>query len=263
MPRIRTGGIEAHYESSGAGAPTVCLIHGTGGAGNVWMRQLEDLAGMGRLVAPDLPGHRQSGGEAALSIAQSADFVASFLDALAVRRVVIGGHSMGGAIALQFALTRPDRTIGVILVGTGARLRVLPRLLELLAGEYPEGVRLLMSMALAAGAPADLRTSLHRLTFANPPPVVLRDLQACDAFDVMDRIATIAVPTVAICGEEDQLTPPKYTRFFGEKIVGCRAVVVPGAGHYVQVERPDATTTAMRDLLATVGGGPVLAKSRS
>ena len=254
MPRIQVGGIETNYETSGAGAPTVCLIHGTGGAGNVWMRQLEGLADVARVVAPDLPGHGQSGGEVALTIAESADFVARFLDALAIPRVVIGGHSMGGAIAQQFALTHPGRVAGVILVGTGARLRVLPRLLELLAGTYPEGVRLLVDMGLAAKAPADLRASVHRLTLANPEPVVLRDLQACDAFDVMGRIATIAVPTLALCGEEDQLTPPKYSRFFGEKIRGCRVVVVPGAGHYVQVERPDATTAAMRDFLVAVTG---------
>jgi pimeloyl-ACP methyl ester carboxylesterase len=252
MPRIRIGGNEAHYESSGAGAPTVCLVHGTGGAGNVWVRQLEGLADVAHVVAPDLPGHGQSGGVVARSIAESADFVARFLDALGLPRVIIGGHSMGGAIAQQFAVTHPGRTIGVILVGTGARLRVLPRLLELLAGDYPEGVRLLVQMALASDAPADLRASVHRLTLANHEPVVLRDLQACDAFDVMGRIAEIAVPTLAICGEEDQLTPPKYSRFFGEQIRGCRVAVVPGSGHYVQVERPDATTAALRDFLAAV-----------
>ena len=56
-------------------------------------------------------------------------------------------------------------------------------------------------------------------------------------------------PTLVICGEEDQLTPPKYSRFLGDHIAGARVVVVAGAGHYVQVEQPDETTAAMREFL--------------
>ena len=159
---------------------------------------------------------------------------------------------MGGGIALDFALAHPVRAAGLALVGTGARLRVLPRLLQLLDTAYPEGVDLLLSMALAARVPAELRASLHRQTAANRAGVVLGDLRACDAFDVIDRLGSIEAPTVAICGEEDQLTPPKYARFFGERIKGARVVVVPGAGHYVQVEQPDATTAALRDLVTAV-----------
>lgn len=255
MPRIRVGGIDVSYESTGGGPPTICLVHGTGGTGGIWTRQLEGLADVARVVAPDLPGHGQSGGEVPRSIQESTAFVARALDALAIQSVVIGGHSMGGAIAQEFALTRPERVTGLVLVGTGARLRVLPRLLELLATDYPEGVDLLMRMAVASGAPAELKASLHRLTAANPQPVVLGDLQACDVFDVMDRIGTVTVPTLAICGEEDQLTPPKYSRFFGERIAGARVVVVPGSGHYVQVEQPEATTAALRVLVAAVAAG--------
>jgi pimeloyl-ACP methyl ester carboxylesterase len=252
MAHLRLDGIDVGYETTGGGEPAVCLVHGTGGTGGVWARQLEGLADVARLVAPDLPGHGRSGGEVPRSIAESSAFVARFLDALALPRVVIGGHSMGGAIALQFALSHPERVTGLALVGTGARLRVLPRLLDLLATAYHEGVDLLMGMALAASAPADLRASLHRQTAATPQRVVLGDLQACDAFDALDRVASIAAPTVAICGEEDQLTPPRYARFLGERIKDARVVVVPGAGHYVQVEQPDATTAALRDLVTAV-----------
>jgi pimeloyl-ACP methyl ester carboxylesterase len=252
MARVQVNGIDVHYETAGAGAPCVCLVHGTGGTGGVWGRQLEGLADIARVVAPDLPGHGRSGGAPPRRIEEAATFVARFLDALSVPRVVIGGHSMGGAVAQQFALTWPDRVEGIVLVGTGARLRVLPRLLDLLASDYPEGLRLLMQLAVGSQAPAELRADLHRATAANPQPVVLGDLQACDVFDAMDRIGTIRAPTLAICGEEDQLTPPRYSRFFAERIAGARAVVVPGAGHYVQVEQPEATTAALRELVTTL-----------
>src|SRR5207245_1688191 len=148
---------------------------------------------------------------------------------------VIGGHSMGGAIAQQFALSCRERLDGLILIGTGARLRVLPRLLDLLANNEREGVDLLMSLAVGAKAPAELRAALHRSTAENAAGVVLADLRACDAFDVMSRISAVQAPTLVICGEEDQLTPPKYSRFLGQRIAGASVVVVAGAGHYLNV----------------------------
>jgi pimeloyl-ACP methyl ester carboxylesterase len=240
---------EIAYASAGAGSPTVCLVHGTGGSSQVWTRQLEDVADVAHIVALDLPGHGRSSGTMPKGIEQAAAAVADFLDALDIDRVVIGGHSMGGAIAQQFALSYPQRVAGLILIGTGARLRVLPRLLDVLASDERAGVDLLMSLAVGARAPAELKAALHRSTADNPAGVVLGDLQACDRFDVMSRIATVTAPTLVICGSEDQLTPAKYSRFLGERIAGARVVVVPGAGHYVQVEKPRDTTAAIRDFL--------------
>ena len=213
------------------------------------MRQLEGLADLGHIVAVDLSGHGRSDGTILQRIEDAAAVVAGFLDALGITRVVIGGHSMGGAIAQQFALSCRERLNGLILIGTGARLRVLPRLLDLLANNYREGVDLLMSLAIGAKAPAELRAALHRSTAQNPAGVVLGDLQACDAFDVMGRISLVEAPALVICGEEDQLTPPKYSRFLGQRIAGARVVVVAGAGHYVQMEKPRETTAAIRELL--------------
>jgi pimeloyl-ACP methyl ester carboxylesterase len=70
----------------------------------------------------------------------------------------------------------------------------------------------------------------------------------------MSRISTLDAPTLAICGAEDQLTPPKYSRFLGERIAGARVVIVPEAGHYVQVEKPAETTAAIREFLVRQGG---------
>jgi len=253
VPTVSVDGLEIAYVAAGTGSPTLCLVHGTGGSSEIWARQLEGLADVGRIVALDLPGHGRSSGSIPKTIEDASAVVAAFLDALGISRVVVGGHSMGGAIAQQFALSRAARLAGLVLVGTGARLRVLPRLLDLLAKDRDEGVDLLMSLAIGANAPAELRAALHRATADNPPGVVLGDLQACDVFDVMSRISAIEVPTLVICGDEDQLTPPKYSRFLGQRIAGARVVVVPGAGHYVQVEKSHETTAAIREFLVGLG----------
>jgi len=246
-------GVRIAYATAGTGTPTVCFVHGTGGSSDVWTGQLDGLADLGHILALDLPGHGRSGGTIPKTIEDAAAVVAGFLDALGIERAVIGGHSMGGAIAQQFALSYRDRLAGLILIGTGARLRVLPRLLALLEANTGEGVDLLMSLAVGAQAPLALRPALHRATADNPPGVVLGDLRACDAFDVMTRIGTVDAPALVICGADDQLTPPKYSRFLGEKIAGARVVVVPRAGHYVQAEKPRETTAAIREFLVRFG----------
>jgi pimeloyl-ACP methyl ester carboxylesterase len=252
MSAVRVDGLEIQYETAGTRSPAVCLVHGTGGSAGVWRRQLEGLADLVRVIAVDLPGHGASEGTAPSRIEDSASLVARLLDALGVGRVVIGGHSMGGAIAQQFALDYPARLDGLVLIGTGARLRVLPRLLDLLAHDYPEGLRLLMGLAVGAGASAHLKDALHRQTAASRPGVVLADLRACDAFDVLDRVGSVRAPTLALCGEQDQLTPPKYTRFFGERVAGATTAIVPDAGHYVQMEKPEETTETLRRFLQTL-----------
>src|SRR2546426_9859290 len=105
MPRVQGNGVRVHYESAGAGAPVVCLVHGTGGTGGVWTRQLEGLADVAHVVAPDLPGHGQSGGAPRASVRGGAAFVAGFLRAPAVRAVVLGRHCMGGAGAPEVPRT--------------------------------------------------------------------------------------------------------------------------------------------------------------
>jgi len=246
-------GLQIAYVTAGAGAPAVCFVHGTGGSSQVWKNQLDGLADLGIIMALDLPGHGRSGGSIPKRIDDAAAVVAGFLDALRLPRVVIGGHSMGGAIAQQLALSYPERVAGVILIGTGARLRVLPRLLDLLATDEPRGVDLLMSLAVGAAAPAELRAALHRSTADNPAGVVLGDLQACDRFDVMSRIAAVQAPALVICGDEDQLTPPKYARFLSERIAGASVSVIAGAGHYVQAEKPRETTAAIREFIVRLG----------
>ena len=239
-----------HYETTGGGDTTVCLVHGSGGTHGVWIRQMEGLADLARVIAIDLPGHGESKGDGVGTIERAAAAVRDVLDRVGAASVVIGGHSMGGAIALAFALANPERTAGLMLIGTGARLRVLPKILETLERDYAEGVRFVIDLAVAANTAPETKDALARQTLRNPRPVMIGDFRACHAFDVMARLGEIRAPTLVVCGDEDQLTPVKYSRYLRDHIAGARLVVVPGAGHYVQLERPDETTAAIRQFLA-------------
>ncbi|MBI4610896.1 MAG: alpha/beta hydrolase [Candidatus Rokubacteria bacterium] len=250
MPTAFVSGLSIHYLLAGGGPTRLCLVHGAGGAAGLWIRQLEELTDIAQMVALDLPGHGQSGGPGCDRIADYVRAVRELLDALGHSKVVLCGHSMGGAVAQAFALAHPNYLAGLVLVGTGARLRVLPKIFELLARDYPEGVRFVSRLAVSLGAPGHLLESLIRQTLSTSQAVVIGDFRACDAFDVMARLGEIRTPTLVICGTDDQLTPPKYAQFLRDHIAGARLVLISGAGHYVQLERPDETTAALREFLA-------------
>ncbi|MGH7320981.1 MAG: alpha/beta fold hydrolase, partial [Candidatus Rokuibacteriota bacterium] len=135
---LTVGGGSAGFLEAGRGRPLV-LIHGAAGRGTIWSPQLAGLEAVARVLAIDLPGHGATGGGGD-SIRDYAAWVMTFLDAAGLARVVLGGHSMGGAIAQTIALAHPDRLDGLVLIGTGARLRVLSRILELCRMD-PSGAR--------------------------------------------------------------------------------------------------------------------------
>ncbi|MBI2215983.1 MAG: alpha/beta hydrolase [Candidatus Rokubacteria bacterium] len=255
MPAIDLDGVALHHEATGQGPTTLVLVHGSGGSSAVWAHQLSGLADVARVVAPDLPGHGRSGGGAPAAIDESVEIVRRLLDALGLARAVVGGHSMGGAVAQAFALAHPDRVTGLVLVGTGARLKVLPSIFEALEKDYAAGVRLVTDLAVGPSASAELKDSIYRLTLATPYRVTAADFGACHVFDVIERLATITAPTLVVVGRDDQLTPPKYAEFLRTRIAGARLAVIPGAGHYVQLERPAETTAVLREFLLSLAEG--------
>jgi pimeloyl-ACP methyl ester carboxylesterase len=221
-------------ENIGAGR-TVVLVHGSGGTGGIWAAQ---LAGIGEhwVIAPDLPGHGQSEGHARGSVAEYREFVSGFVMTLGLERFVIGGHSLGGAIALDFALTHADLLDGMIVVGSGGRLRVKPEILETLArGEHPVGN---LEYCYAFNTPQNVLDKAAREMMDVPARVYLADFRACDRFDVLDRLGGIRVPTLVICGKDDRMTPVKYSEYLSAHIPNAKLALVPDAGHMVMVEQP-------------------------
>ena len=119
---------QLHHGAARPAGPPLVLVHGAGGNLMHWPGALRRLPGH-TVYALDLPGHGKSGGAGRAEIGAYADVVRGFAEALGLVPFVLAGHSMGGAIALEFALRYPARLAGLILVGTGAKLRVAPEIL--------------------------------------------------------------------------------------------------------------------------------------
>lgn len=233
------------------GAPIMVLVHGAGGSRLLWPPQLRRLPAA-TVYTLDLPGHGRSGGGACDTIAGYAGAVVGFLDEVGIERTVIAGHSMGGAIALTLALDFADRVAGLVLVATGARLRVAPAVLDGLHADFVEAVELFNRLAWSPGiAPVLIERGRQALLEAGPA-ALLNDLTACDHFDVMERLNKIRAPTLVIAGSADLLTPPKYARFLAGHIPDARCEIVEEAGHMLMLERPVEVAQAVRAFLSEI-----------
>jgi pimeloyl-ACP methyl ester carboxylesterase len=193
-----------------------------------------------RIFALDLPGHGKSGGLGSQSIADYARAVVDFLDAAHLNAAVFIGHSMGSAIALTLALDFPKRVLGLGLVGSGARLRVAPQILEQTASEslFPLAIKLINDAEFGPSVNPRLKELAAWQMAAIRPSVIHGDFLACNEFDVMPRLGKISAPTLILCGAEDNLTPVKYSEYLRDHIANARLLTFPGAGHMVMLEQP-------------------------
>jgi pimeloyl-ACP methyl ester carboxylesterase len=241
------------HAPEGALGPPLVLVHGAGGTHLAWPEALRALPGR-RVLAVDLPGHGQAPRPGERTVDGYATAILAMLDALAIPRAVVAGHSMGGAIALALALRAPERVAGLLLVGTGARLRVAPAMLETCAdpARAQEAAEAMASFSFGPGATDADRAALAREIVAQPPGVLHDDLSACDAFDVTGSLASIRAPAFVVVGLEDRLTPPKYGAFLRERLPGRGMLEVPGAGHMVALEAPAAVTAAAAAFLEEI-----------
>lgn len=233
------------------------LVHGAGGDAGRFAELLALLPGA---VGVDLPGHGLATGEARTAIGGPdgyAEALALLLEEEGYERPLLVGHSMGGAVALALALEGRVPLGGLGLVGTGARLRVHPDILAATrAGRVPDG---LAAMMLAEGASAAVvAAEAEALARAAATGALHRDFLACDAFDVRERLGELRLPATVVVGSQDRMTPPRR----GEELIQgwgaperIEGVVVDGAGHYVQRERPEAVARALLGLRARVLGG--------
>lgn len=256
MPFARYLGDPLFFAEYRKGRPSdapLVLVHGAGGTHLHWPPQVRRLADTD-VFALDLPGHGKSGGAASSAIPEKAEAVLALLDHLRAGRAVLAGHSMGSAIALTTALLHPERVAGLVLVGAGARLRVAPARLESLQRDFPAAVAEIVAATFGPGASEQLRRLAQRRMLEVDPGVLRGDWEACNTFDVMDRLREITAPALVLSGEADVMTPPKYGRYLAEHLPRARLCLVPGAGHMVMLEQPEVVVAAIREFMADTPG---------
>lgn len=241
------------HRAAGERGPEVVLVHGAGASSLLWLRVLPALARTARVWAPDLPGHGKSEGAPARGIAQAREALRAFVLALRLERPVLVGHSMGGAVVLDYALAYPGETSGLVLCSTSAALNVAPEILELVEHRFSSFHRFFARVGFGPEASADPETAARDLLCA-PQPVVLADFRACAIFDVRARLPDLRVPTLILCGDADRLTPLSHSQAMAAAIAGAVLEVVPGAGHMLPWEAPAPVAAAIGSFAARSRG---------
>lgn len=261
MPDLTAEGIRFHYVSAPASPrnPAIVFLHGAGANHTIWLGQMKALRDSAWVVVPDLPGHGRSSAIPGLTIDEHARALVPFLNMLRSTLppakesgLILAGHSMGGAVALAVALTRPDLLAGLVLIGAGAKLGVAREIIEGLKTSPSETQALVARWSFADSTSPDLVLRTMKDLVGTPASRTLADFEACNAFDVRSRVGDIAVPTLLLCGREDRLTPPKYSEFLHSRIQGSKLHLIDKAGHAVMIEAAAQVSTAIAEFAGSI-----------
>jgi pimeloyl-ACP methyl ester carboxylesterase len=230
--------------------PPILLIHGAGGTHLNWPAQIRRLNGQ-RVFALDLPGHGKSEGVGYQSIDDYTKVALQFMKTARLSPAVVIGHSMGSAIALTLALRYPKRILGLGLIGSGAKLRVAPALLDLASNpaSYPFVIKMVTENSYSSSTDLRIKELGAQRLEEGRPSVLAGDLLACDSFDVMERVKRIEVPTLIICGKDDLMTPPNRSEYLRDQIQNADLHLIEQAGHMVMLERPDEVARLLGEFL--------------
>ena len=270
---ISVGSIDTYYERYGSGPPLILIPPG-GSHTSTWRFNIGTLSRSHEVWTFDLPGSGYTDKPATFPYTHRsyAQFVQDFMTTMGIQKSVIGGQSLGGTVALEFALDFPERTAGLVLIDSGGYSRRV-KLGAFNPLRYPLTNAILMSFS---SYPAIVK-SFFAYIYHDPAPFA-RDTalvkQACDinrtpnardafywmqhgldfdfAIPDVSRIKSVAVPTLIVWGREDRIVDVRTAARFHQDIAGSQLVVIDDAGHMVHEEKPDAVDHAITSFLDTI-----------
>ena len=257
------------YEAAGdPGLPPLVFLHGIGGAARAWRGQLAFFGDRYRTIAWDMPGYGGSAALPTVSITALAEALRDFLEQVGATKPILVGHSIGGMIVQQLLAKNPRIAAAVVLAQTspafgkpdgdwqkafiGARLGPLdrgetlvslaPTLVKELVGDDPDPA----GMELARDCMACVPESTYRAT-----------MLALMGFDLRNALRNIAVPTLVLSGSRDNNAPAPMMAKMATYIPSATYVELEGAGHLVNLERPEAFNTALDGFLKAIAATQV------
>ncbi len=248
------------FSTLGAG-PLVLLLHGSGGGFRSFAPQVETLASLGwRAVAWDMPGYGYSAPIEPYTFKGLAERCMALIEALVPGggAVTLVGQGMGGMVAQEVTLRRPDRVGRLVLAATAAAVEpcdayaaCITRCLDELDTDA-DMERIAAGVVARLSGPQALPEGLQLARFCQAQVRAAtwrRALAAMLGFDRRAALAHIAVPTLLLAGAHDAVTPPAVLRAMAVAIKGSALVELPGVGHLPHLEAPDAFDRALLDFL--------------
>ncbi|MDF5758227.1 alpha/beta fold hydrolase [Spongiactinospora sp. TRM90649] len=275
MPTAKTitiNGITIAYDDEGdPAAPAVVLVHGHPFDRTMWRPQVERLRAEGlRVIAPDLRGY---GGSAVVPgitpLSGFASDIAALMDHLGMERALLAGLSMGGQIVMEFHRSFPARVLGMVLAdttaqaetpeGRRAREEMAERLLrEGMDGYADEVIAKMVSPANIQRLPEVAEHVLGMMRRTSPEGAAAALRGRAIRPDYLGSLSQADVPVLIVVGDEDEYTPISEARLMHDAIPGSRLVVIEGAAHMPNLERPTEFNAALTAHATTATGSGVI-----
>jgi pimeloyl-ACP methyl ester carboxylesterase len=245
--RLDLGGAALDYSDDGRGMPLV-LLHGFANDRLLWRPQVEAFRDRYRVIVPSLRGFGESTGAdgAAIAMDRYADDVARLMDHLEIRTAVIAGISLGGYVALAFALAFPGRVRGLVLANTRAGAdspealaarEEMARQVQLRGAEA--AVELLGDRPFAPAAPASLKSQVRAMFRRQATPGLLSATRGMAARpDRTPALGSIRAPVLVIHGSDDRVIATSEAEHLHRAIAGSRFANIAGAGHLSNLDSP-------------------------
>lgn len=266
MPTLETNGINLYYETYGKGAPLV-LISGLGYGLWQWHKMVPLLAENFKVIVFDNRGAGQTDKPAGpYTAGMLATDTAGLIEHLGYTQAAVMGHSMGGFIAQQLALSRPDLVGKLVLASTNfGGPNAVPVTQEALAvmmdrsGDPIEVVKRGVSVATAPGfvdAHPEVLQELVDYRLTNPVPPAAYQAQTAIGLGLLmpaaafeGKLSQVLAATLVLFGEHDKVVPPKNAELLQRELKNSRTVILPGAGHMFPIETPQAAAKAVTEFL--------------
>ena len=262
MERIDLDGLSIAFERAGEGPPVV-LLHGGSSDHREWRRQAEALAGSFTVVAWNTPGNGGSDDPPeSFRMPDYADCLAALVRELGLDRPHVVGLSFGATLALELYRRHPSVPRSLVLLGgyAGWAGSLPPEVVaERLAGverdleQSPDALaRSFLPTLLADDAPAALAEELLEIMLDLHPAGALTMARSMAEADLRDVLPRIDVPTLLLYGEADVRSPLPVAEELAARIPGAELVVVPGAGHMLNMQAPDRVNAELRRFLSAI-----------
>jgi pimeloyl-ACP methyl ester carboxylesterase len=272
---IEIHGLRQAVVDEGDGDEVLLLIHGMAGSAQTWRAVLPQLAKKYRVIAPDLLGHGQSSKPRTdYSLGAFAVGLRDLLDELGVESATVVGQSLGGGVAMQFLYQHPDYCRRLVLISSGGLGPDVGLILRLLAAPGAEFVMpviapspvlragnavksWLSSAGLRSPRGAEMWSAYSSFGDAETRQAFLRTLRSVvdyrgQAVSALNRLnLRQGLPILAIWGEEDNIIPVDHAYAALEARPDCRLEILPGVGHFAQVEAPDKVIDLLDEFIST------------
>jgi pimeloyl-ACP methyl ester carboxylesterase len=276
-------GVHMHYRDEGAqGGPIVLLIHGFSASLHTWEPWVQRLGEDYRVITLDLPGHGLTRAPAGYqgTIDVFRDEVAAFLQTQGLTDFAIGGNSMGGHVAWEYALAHPEHVNALLLVDSAGWPEAPraegdngPIIFKLLANPITAAIlrdldnSRLIRQGLGSAFPAhpelvdDVMVARYSELSRAPGhrDIILDLMRDTPPAATHERLAALHMPVLVMHGTEDNLIPFTHAQQFHDSIAGAELAALEGIGHAPQEEVPDQSATIASEFLYRVVEGSALA----